>query len=112
MGGFPNCDGVMTFGMCIDCGISMSITIISTTTLTHSNTSNSSSSGAIKHGGDGEYGERGNTSQADDRRAAHLSCGTTATPSAVGFGVLCHGHKCACGFVKDDFIDVIHGGLP
>ncbi|AZQ86565.1 hypothetical protein EJK51_0651 [Moraxella catarrhalis] len=33
-------------------------------------------------------------------------------PCAVGFGVLCHGHKCACGFVKDDFIDVIHGGLP
>ncbi|OAV08687.1 hypothetical protein AO373_0806 [Moraxella catarrhalis] len=27
----------------------------------------------------------------------------------MGFGVLCHRHKCACGFVKDDFIDVVHG---
>ncbi|AZQ89773.1 hypothetical protein EJK49_1863 [Moraxella catarrhalis] len=33
-------------------------------------------------------------------------------PRAVGFGIFRHGHKCACGFVKDDFIDVIHGGLP
>ena len=32
-------------------------------------------------------------------------------PPAVGFGVLCHRHKCACGFVKDDFIDVVHGNL-
>lgn len=32
-------------------------------------------------------------------------------PPAVGFGVLCYRHKCACGFVKDDFIDVVHGNL-
>ena len=61
---------------------------------------------------DHEDSERGNTGKAQSVYTANLPCSTATPPRAVGFGIFRHGHKCACGFVKDDFIDVIHGGLP